>query len=193
MVVKGQAKTTKIPLGRIQRMACLAITGAMKSTPAAAMEMLLNLTPVGLLIMAEVRMALNRLQILKRPTDLKQAGLLLIWKNVSDPILDMRSDYTIPEYHSKLFKVTIDRDYWRNKDPAFPEDALSGSLTALGLPHGRDLVFLAQDQIVVQAYLWANMPQFFKPICICIYICYVPIISHNFTTIRYRRRSKQFT
>jgi hypothetical protein len=50
--------TTKIQLGRIQRMACLAIMGAMKLTPIAAMEMLLNLTLLDLLIMAEVRMAL---------------------------------------------------------------------------------------------------------------------------------------
>jgi hypothetical protein len=34
-------------------MACLSITGAMKSTPTAAMEVLLNLTPLDLLIMAE--------------------------------------------------------------------------------------------------------------------------------------------
>ena len=51
-------KTTKIQLGRIQGMACLAITRAMKSTPTAAMEVFLNLTPLDLLIMAEVMMAL---------------------------------------------------------------------------------------------------------------------------------------
>ena len=51
-------KTTKIQLGRIQRMACLAIEGAMKSTPTAAMEMLLNLTPLDLLILADARVAL---------------------------------------------------------------------------------------------------------------------------------------
>jgi hypothetical protein len=55
---KVKKKTTKIHLGRIQRMACLTITGAMKSTPTAAMEVLLNLTPLDLLIMAEARMAL---------------------------------------------------------------------------------------------------------------------------------------
>jgi len=44
---KVTQKITKIKLGRIQRMACLAITGAMKSTPTAAMEMLMNLTPAG--------------------------------------------------------------------------------------------------------------------------------------------------
>jgi ribonuclease HI len=37
----------------------------------------------------------------------------------------MWSDYTIPVYyHSKIFSVIIDQDYWRNKDPVFPEDAL---------------------------------------------------------------------
>jgi len=90
-------KITKIQLGRIQRMACLAITGAMKSTPTAAMEVLLNLTLLDLLIMAEARMALYRLHILKQPAAPKTVvGLLSIWKNVGDPILDMRSDYTIP-------------------------------------------------------------------------------------------------
>jgi len=37
----------------------------------------------------------------------------------------MRSDYTIPVYYySKIFNVIIDWDYWRNKDPVFPEGAL---------------------------------------------------------------------
>jgi hypothetical protein len=106
-------KTTKIQLGRIQRIVCLAITGAMKSTPIAPMEVLLNLTPLDLLIMAEAGMALYRLHILKQPAVPKTvAGLLSIWKNVGDPILDMRSDYTIPVYHhSKIFNVIIDWDY----------------------------------------------------------------------------------
>jgi hypothetical protein len=119
-------KITKIQLGRIQRMARLAITGAMKLTPAAAKEVLLNLTPLDLLIMAEASMALYRLRILKQPTVPKStSGLLSIWKNVGDPILDMWSDYTIPVYyHSKIFNGIIDRDYWRKKDPVFPEDAL---------------------------------------------------------------------
>jgi len=119
-------KTTQTQLGRIQRMASLAITGAMKSTPPSALEMLLNLTPLDLVIMAEARMALYTLHILKQPAVSRtEAGLLSIWKNVSDPILDMRSDYTIPVcYHSKIFSVIVDRDYWRNKDPVFPENAL---------------------------------------------------------------------
>jgi hypothetical protein len=111
--------------------------GAMKSTPTAAMEILLNLTPLDLLIMAEVRMALYRLRILIQPADITAAGMSSIWKNVSDPILDMRSDHTTPVYnYSKIYNVITDRDYWRNKDPLFPEDALiwftDGSKTDLG-------------------------------------------------------------
>ena len=64
---KAMQKTTKIQLGRIQRMACLATMGARKSTPTAAMEVLLNLTPLDLLIMAEARTALYRLHILQQP------------------------------------------------------------------------------------------------------------------------------
>ena len=45
-------------------MASLTITGAIKMTPMAAMEMLLNLTPFDLPIMAEARIALYRLHIL---------------------------------------------------------------------------------------------------------------------------------
>jgi ribonuclease HI len=116
----------KIELGRIQRMACLAITGATKSTPTAAVEMLLNLSPLDLLITTEARMALYRLHILKQPANPKTtAGLLSIWKNVSDPILDMRSDHTTPLYkYSKFFNIIIDADHWKNKDPMFPEDVL---------------------------------------------------------------------
>jgi len=69
-------KTTKTQLDKIQRMACLAITGAIKSTTIAAMEILLNLTPLNLVILVEARMAL-----LKETANPKaEAGLLSIWK-----------------------------------------------------------------------------------------------------------------
>ena len=81
-------KTTKTQLGRIQRMACLAITGAMKSTPTAAMEVLLNLTPLNLLIMAETRMALYRLPVFKQPADPRtETGLLSISSSSSSSSL----------------------------------------------------------------------------------------------------------
>jgi len=101
-------KTTITQLGRIQRMACLAIMGAMKSTPTAAMEILLNLTPLDLVIHAEARMALYRLHILKQPADPKvEAGMLSIWKNVSDPLLEMWAEYTTPVYYHYKVSVSV--------------------------------------------------------------------------------------
>jgi hypothetical protein len=41
--------------------------------------------------------------------------------STDDPILEMRSDQSISVYHhSRLFKFTIDLDYWKNRDPFFP-------------------------------------------------------------------------
>jgi hypothetical protein len=113
----------------------------MKSTPTAAMQVLLNLTPLDLLMMAETTMALYRLHILIQPADITAAGMPSIWKNVSDPILDTRSDHTTPVYnYSKIYIVITDGDYWRNKDPVFPEDALiwfiDGSRNDLGTGSG---------------------------------------------------------
>jgi hypothetical protein len=53
-----KTKSIKIQLGRIQQMACLAITVTMKTTPTATMEVLLHLIPLDLLIMVKARMAL---------------------------------------------------------------------------------------------------------------------------------------
>jgi hypothetical protein len=90
------------------------------------MEVLLNLTSLDLLIMAETRMVLYRLHILKQPAGSDtETKLLSIWKDVSDTIFDMRLDHTTPiYYHCRMFKVIIDWDYWSNKDPVFPEDVL---------------------------------------------------------------------
>jgi hypothetical protein len=92
--------------------------------------------------MAEARMALYRLHILKQPANPKTAaGLLPIWKNVRDPILAMLSGHTIPVYnYPEFFNITIDADYWRNKDPVFLEDVLiwynDGSRTNSGTGSG---------------------------------------------------------
>jgi hypothetical protein len=123
---KVKQKSTKNQLGRIQRMACLAITGAMKSTPTAAMEVLLNLTPLDLLIRAEARMALYTLNIIEQPNIPKtEAGMLNIWRKVGNPVLEMRSDHITPVYYyTKNYMVNINQEFWRNKDPRLPRDAL---------------------------------------------------------------------
>jgi hypothetical protein len=121
----------------------------------AVMEVLLNLTPLNLLIMAEARMTLYRLHMFMQPADFKtETGLLSTWKNVSDPILDMRSDHTIPVYnYSKLFNVNIHMDYWRNKDPELHKDALNCLLMVSELTYAQGLVSMVQNQTKALALL----------------------------------------
>ena len=122
MVVQGHAENHKNSIRQDSKNGPSSYYAGYEIDSTAAMDMLLNLTPFYLVIMAEARMALYGLHILKQPDDPKtDSGLLSIWKNVSDPILEMRSDYTIPVYYySQIFNVVIDWDYWSNKDPVLP-------------------------------------------------------------------------
>jgi hypothetical protein len=113
--------------------------------------------------------ALYRLHIHKQLAyPITDTGLLSIWKKVGDPILDMRLDYTTPAYHfSKIFNINTDWDFWRNKDPVFPEDALiwftdgsranSGTGSGIfGLRPNRSLSFpLGKFAIVFQTEVYA--------------------------------------
>jgi hypothetical protein len=94
--------------------------------------------------------------------------LLTNWKNVGDPLLDTWSDYTIPVYrHTKNIRVIIDQEYWKNKDPEFPEDALiwfidgsrAGSGTGSGIydiTPNRSLSFpLGEFAMVLQTEIYA--------------------------------------
>jgi hypothetical protein len=134
----------------------------MRSTPTAAIEVLINLTPLDLLIMAEATMALYRLRITEQPSVFEAGtGLLSIWNKVIDPIFETRADHIIPAFnHSRVFKVIIDRDYWRNADSAVPEDSLIWFTDGSRMPSGRGLESLALDQIGTWASLWVNSPQF---------------------------------
>jgi hypothetical protein len=48
-------------LNKLQRLACLAITGVMKTTPTAAMEVLLGLPPLHVIIASEAQAGIYRL------------------------------------------------------------------------------------------------------------------------------------
>jgi hypothetical protein len=79
------------------------MTGAIRSTPIAALEVLLDLNPLDLLIMAEASLTFYRLHIPKQTaTSGIAAGLSFVWKSVGDPILETRSDYTVPVYSGPL-------------------------------------------------------------------------------------------
>jgi hypothetical protein len=65
-------KTSQAELNEFQRMACLIITGAMRTTPTAAMEVLLGLPPLHLQVEVE-------------------ADVAVINENLNRKVLDMRT------------------------------------------------------------------------------------------------------
>ncbi|XP_028161440.1 uncharacterized protein LOC114353581 [Ostrinia furnacalis] len=110
-------QTCRTALGKLQRTACLAITSAFRTTPTAALEIILGLPPLHLALEVDARKALHRL---------KGAGLWSTSKPCtkhtrmgSDPqldaIMDMGCDTMQPRYmFSKDFKVSIPtREDWK--------------------------------------------------------------------------------
>lgn len=119
-----QGTTIQI-LSKVQRLACVSITGAMRTTPTAAMEMLLDLTPLHILIMGEARLALYRLQLssVNIKVDTPHTRLLT---DIGGPLLLMRSDHMVARYlDNALFKVIIpDRNGWTDFRDGIPKQCL---------------------------------------------------------------------
>jgi hypothetical protein len=60
--VKVNQRQVAGKLSSVQRLACLCITGVIRSTPTAAMETLLNLPPIDIFIKGQARMGTYRLK-----------------------------------------------------------------------------------------------------------------------------------
>ena len=56
-------RTSEGSLNRIQRLACLGITGALRTTPTSAVEALICLPPLELVVLSEVRSVVHRLYV----------------------------------------------------------------------------------------------------------------------------------
>ena len=93
--------TAKAALGRVQRLACLSITGAMRTTPTAAMEMLLGLNPLWVEVRATAMATCHRLV----KTGLwwskgHEQGHRKIRRMMLEqlPVLRLRSDRIVPQF-----------------------------------------------------------------------------------------------
>lgn len=116
---KAQQSTVATKLASLQRLACLITTGAFKSTPTAALEILLRLPPLDLYLKAEATLAAYRLI---NTDNWKKGnhgyGHTLIQNDVeSNSVLAMRSDLMITEYcfdHSFEIQIGTRQD-WSSK------------------------------------------------------------------------------
>lgn len=110
-------KTVMDKLNKFQRLACKAITGAWHSAPTAALEAILNLTPLHILVETEALSVLNRL---KRNSDIqiKDAGHSKIYYKSKGflPIMHLKTDYICPTFKfERSFELNIaERSLWEN-------------------------------------------------------------------------------
>lgn len=112
----NQSKAVK-ELEKVQRLALLCVTGVMKSTPTAAMEVLVGLPPLHLLVKGEARLAAYRLQVngAWRQTSL---GHTKIVGQINDPILNMVSDWSPVTYKFDLpFRLGLESPAEGDKRP----------------------------------------------------------------------------
>lgn len=114
--LKAKQSTVKEKLSSLQRLACLCITGAFSSTPTAALQVLLNLTPLDIFIEMEARKSWYRLSInclaRRGPSFSGHVGALQAAS--IEPLLNMRSDLMVGEYSFvKPYTISIDsRQQW---------------------------------------------------------------------------------
>jgi hypothetical protein len=104
-------------LGTIQRLACLVITEAMRTTPTNAMEALVGLPPLNLVVQGEARASAHRLWSLGSWSYLHPNSghsRILVRLQHSDPIFNMRVDVMRPTYNFKpRYRVTaLTREDW---------------------------------------------------------------------------------
>ena len=123
---KTEEKAAQIILQKVQRIACLGITGAMRTCPTAAMKTLLGLSPLHLHIKREAAATALKLQEgLIKPGNM--VGHLKILKEFqADRTIRMPSD-VMParlDFH-KPFRVVIpDRDKWSSGGPPFERGSM---------------------------------------------------------------------
>jgi hypothetical protein len=97
VVKKTTQSSVVLKISRLQRLACMCVTGSMRSTPTSALETLLMLPPLGIFIEMESRQAVYRL---KRIGRFKQArvGHSEVFTNMTEenPLLLAPSDKIEP-------------------------------------------------------------------------------------------------
>jgi len=112
-------------LEHIQRLACLHVTSAVRTTPTAALETIISLTPLPIFIKQEAMIACYRLEVNSQWTNTYCGHTVIInqlKKNV--PSSRMRSDRILQRYmFDKNFVVSISsKEDWYDQSALIPDD-----------------------------------------------------------------------
>lgn len=186
--------TAQKSFDHLQRLACVAITGAMRTTPTKALETLLNLPTLGVFIKSEAKKAAYRLNITGQWAQrVIGGGHAQIWKNVvkENHMFNFISDKITRRFHfDKKFKTIFPtREDWSNNnvlnkftnsDICFTDGSLADGTSGAGVyrlnprselsfPLGEyTTVFQAEVYAILQSiWLLKREPSGVQQICIC--------------------------
>jgi hypothetical protein len=110
---------SRMELYKLQRLVCLAITEAMKTTPTAAIEVLLGLPLLHVIIQVETHAGTYRFMCKQQWTakSINYGHTKKSWDMEHEPILIMGADKMIPRYaYHKPFKVQLrNKHEWRTR------------------------------------------------------------------------------
>ena len=114
-------------LNHIQRLACLYITGAVRTTPTLALEIIVGLRPLDIHIKQEAMLSCYRMRINGQWTQ-TYCGHTGIINSLTTyaPLSQMRSDKTLPQYiFDKNYIVSIpSKEDWSNREVEIPDDII---------------------------------------------------------------------
>jgi len=110
---KVEQSRARTELSKLQRLACLCITGAIGSTPTAAMETLLNLPPLHIVVKEEARMGAYRLQCNDNWYHKPTPGHTKITNIITNSLLEMSSDTMTTKINTK--KPFLTQLNWEEK------------------------------------------------------------------------------
>lgn len=124
---KVQQKSIMNKLTSLQRLACLGITGAMRSCPTAAMEALIGLTPLHIYIKKSAATCAARLQLVNQYEHDDHMGHLDILNELTDLDMFFRVPDVMPKElcFGRSFGVTVpDRTDWDTGGPSLEPTSL---------------------------------------------------------------------
>jgi hypothetical protein len=121
-----------------------------------------NLPPLDIFINGEARMGAYRLKCNDSWRNLEN-GHSRITNVITNPVLEMGSDYVLPKYSSeKQFDIQMDCEHWCHKEEQCLSKGLIRYTDESKANYGSGAAIHGKSQDMISMSYWGNKPRFFR-------------------------------